>query len=166
MRHQEKARDKMDKLLEYIGANIKKTREGMGLTQGELARKTAKNKSSISNIENGRGNPTLESLMTVADALGVKAWELLRPSLEVKNWYVLEEFQQYIAGEGGKITSDDNQFLRNLRVKGSPPQNKETYLLFWLLLRWVTDKDLPNFFKMELSKADGDIIGTFKIHMG
>lgn len=155
----------MDKLLEYIGANIKKTREGIGLTQDELARKTAKNKSSISNIENGRGNPTIESLLAVADALGVEVWELLRPSLEDNNWSVLEEFQQYIVCEGGKITTEDDQFLRNLRIKGSPPLNKETYLLFWLLLRWVKDKDLPNFLKMELSKVDGDIIGTFKVHM-
>lgn len=156
----------MEELLKHIGANIRKIRERLGLSQVDLAKKIdKKHKSSISNIEKGRGNPTIESLLAVAGALGVEVWELLRPSLEDKEWLAMEDFFQYIGSTGCKISPEDHHFLKHLQIKGSPPMDKETYLLFWLLLRWVTDKNLPNFFKLEVSKVDGDIVGTFKVHM-
>lgn len=156
----------MEELLKHIGANIRKNRERLGLSQDDLAKKIDnKHKSFISNIENGRGNPTIDSLLAVAGPLGIEVWELLRPSLEDKAWPALEEFLQYIGSTGYKISPEENHFLTHLHINGSPPRDKETYLLFWLLLRWIADKNLPNFFKLEVSKVDGDIVGTFKVHM-
>lgn len=157
----------MEELLKHIGANIKKLRESLGLTQDELASKTTKNKSSISTLENGRGNPALISLCDVAEALGVGVWELFRPSDEERDYpAALLDFQQYMNSTGSKVRQEEMQFLQQLQIGGSPPRDKEAYLLFWLLLKWVTDKDLPEFFKLEVSKVDGDIVGTFKVHVG
>lgn len=156
----------MEELLKHIGANIRKNRERLGLSQGDLAKKINKKyKSFISKIENGRGNLTIQSLLAISGALGVDVWELLKPSLEDKTGLVMEEFLQYIGSTGCKISPDEHHFLTHLQIKGSPPKDKETYLLFWLLLRWVTDKNLPYFIKLEVSKVDGDIVGTFKVHM-
>lgn len=157
----------MDKLLKHVGANIKKLREDMGLTQDELAGRTAKNKSSISNLENGRGNPALSSLYDIAEALGVKVWELFRPKDEKPGYpAALLEFQQYMNTTKRNINHDEMQFLKLLKVGGKSPQEMKTYLLSWLLLRLAEGKDLPDFLNLEISKVDGDIVGTFKVHMG
>lgn len=154
-------------LLKLLGAKIKKTRESMGLSQEDLAKKMDnKHKSSISNIENGKGNPTIDSLIAVAGALGVEIWDLLRPDFEEDPWpAALQDFQKFIDGPGCRIRPEEMQFLKHLQIKGSPPRDKETYLLFWLLLRWSADKNLPDFLKLEVSKINGDIIGKFTVHM-
>ena len=155
----------MEELLKHIGANIRKIRERLEISQGDLAKKIGKHKPFISKIENGKINVTIESMLAVAGALGVEVWELLKFDLEDKTWLAMEESLQYIGSTGCKISPEEHHFLTHLQIKGSPPRDKETYLLFWLLLRWVTGKDLPNLIKLEVSKVDGDIVGTFKVHM-
>lgn len=43
-----------------------------GLTQKELAKKMKTKQSAISRFENGKGNPTMEFMYRLADALGAK----------------------------------------------------------------------------------------------
>jgi ribosome-binding protein aMBF1 (putative translation factor) len=43
-----------------------------GLTQKQLARKLRTKQSAISRFESGRGNPTVNFLYNIADALGIK----------------------------------------------------------------------------------------------
>jgi ribosome-binding protein aMBF1 (putative translation factor) len=43
-----------------------------GLTQRELAKKLKTKQSAISRFESGRGNPTVNFLYNIADALGIK----------------------------------------------------------------------------------------------
>lgn len=56
-------------LNESVGAQIAAARKAAGLTQAGLAAKTGIQQSLISRIENGKGNPTLETLHCLAQAL-------------------------------------------------------------------------------------------------
>jgi len=62
------------KLLE----NLKKLRLKKNLSQGDIATALSVDRAYISNIENGRMNPTLSTLEKIAGALGVSVSELLK----------------------------------------------------------------------------------------
>lgn len=59
--------------MEYkkLGANVRKYRKIAGLTQGELAEIIGCSNSHIGQIENGRGVPSLDTMVKIANALGV-----------------------------------------------------------------------------------------------
>lgn len=59
-------------LNESLGRQIAAARKAAGLTQAALATKTGIQQSLISRIENGKGNPTLETLHCLAKALDAK----------------------------------------------------------------------------------------------
>ena len=61
-----------------IGSNIHMIREAAGISQTELANRVGSNKSAISRYENGMQKPSLDTLMRVADALGVDLIDLLK----------------------------------------------------------------------------------------
>ena len=61
-----------------LGENLKKLRFKKKLSQGELAKRLDVDRAYISNIENGRMNPTLSTLEKIARALGVSNSELLK----------------------------------------------------------------------------------------
>lgn len=48
------------------------------MTQGDICRKTGFDRSYFSNIEAGKGNPTLATIEKIAQALGVSSDELLK----------------------------------------------------------------------------------------
>jgi transcriptional regulator with XRE-family HTH domain len=64
--------------METLDENLKKVRAKKKLSQGALARLLEVDKGYISNIENGKKNPTLATIQRLADALGVSADELLK----------------------------------------------------------------------------------------
>lgn len=59
--------------MEYkkLGANVRKYRKIAGLTQEELAEIIGCSNSHIGQIENGRGVPSLDMMVKIANALGV-----------------------------------------------------------------------------------------------
>jgi transcriptional regulator with XRE-family HTH domain len=61
-----------------LGENIKKIRIQKKLSQGAISRLLEVDKGYISNIENGKKNPTLATVEKLAAALGVSADELLK----------------------------------------------------------------------------------------
>ena len=61
-----------------LGENLKKIRTSKNITQTEFAEKLGVDKSFVSNIENGKTNPTLSTLTNLAQALGVSTNELLK----------------------------------------------------------------------------------------
>lgn len=70
--------------LEMFGANVKRCRQGLGLTQQELALRVdsrsaneSLDKRTISRIELGKQNVSLKLLNKLAKALGVEASQLL-----------------------------------------------------------------------------------------
>jgi transcriptional regulator with XRE-family HTH domain len=61
-----------------LGENLKKLRIRKDISQIELARILGVDRSFVSNIENGKNNPTLSTITSLAKALGVSTNELLK----------------------------------------------------------------------------------------
>jgi transcriptional regulator with XRE-family HTH domain len=61
-----------------LGENLKKLRIKKDISQIELARMLGVDRSFVSNIENGKNNPTLSTITNLAKALGVSTNELLK----------------------------------------------------------------------------------------
>jgi transcriptional regulator with XRE-family HTH domain len=61
-----------------LGENLRKIRTKKDITQTGLAETLGVDKSFISNIENGKTNPTLSTITNLAQTLGVSTNELLK----------------------------------------------------------------------------------------
>ena len=61
-----------------LGENLKRIRTEKGISQGDIARALEVDKSFVSNIENGKTNPTLATIAKIAKAIGVSVDELLK----------------------------------------------------------------------------------------
>ena len=61
-----------------LGKNIKRIREQKNMTQGDICRAVGLDRAQMSNIEAGKGNPTLATIEKIAQALGVTSDELLK----------------------------------------------------------------------------------------
>ena len=61
-----------------LGKNLKQIRTQKGMTQGDIVRALGVSRSFVSNIENGKTNPTLSTIKRIADALGVSVDQLLK----------------------------------------------------------------------------------------
>ena len=64
---------------------IKEIMEGKGVTSVSLAEAVGIHKVSVSNIINGKINPSAETLEKIAEALGVEMWELFASKEEIVN---------------------------------------------------------------------------------
>ncbi len=61
-----------------LGENLKKIRTKRNITQTQLAEKLGVDKSFVSNLENGKTNPTLSTITNLSHTLGVLTNELLK----------------------------------------------------------------------------------------
>jgi transcriptional regulator with XRE-family HTH domain len=68
----------MNKISTRLGQNLKKIRTQKKMSQGDIARNLDVDRGYISNIENGKKNPTLATIDKLAKVLGVSADELLK----------------------------------------------------------------------------------------
>lgn len=66
-----------EKLKKEIGKRIIALREEKGWSQADLARACNKDRQAIEKLENGRVNPTLYTLLEIANALEVSLPELV-----------------------------------------------------------------------------------------
>ena len=62
---------------DVLAANLRRMRIARRLSLSELARATGMSKATLSSVESGRSNPTVDTLAGVADALRVTLGELL-----------------------------------------------------------------------------------------
>lgn len=163
-----------EQLLKIIGPRVKKRRAELGLTQEALAKRidSKKERGTISDWENARvKNPTLKNICAMAGALELEVWDLIAPVQDGGGGEgeppaaAILELEQLLMGAGAKVRPEELKFLESVRIKGSPLRDRESYLLLWLILRWVADKRLSDFFELELSGAGGDITGKFTIHL-
>jgi transcriptional regulator with XRE-family HTH domain len=69
----------MKDLTGALARNVRSLRQDRGLTAAELATRSGVAKATLSQIESARGNPRLETLRDLAEALGVSPTELLAP---------------------------------------------------------------------------------------
>jgi DNA-binding XRE family transcriptional regulator len=61
-----------------LGKNMKRIREKKQMSQGDICRAINFDRAFISNIESGKGNPTLATIEKIAQALNVGSDELLK----------------------------------------------------------------------------------------
>ena len=61
-----------------LGKNLKRIRTGKGISQGDIVKASGIDKAMISNIENGKTNPTLTTIAKLAKAIGVSIDALLK----------------------------------------------------------------------------------------
>lgn len=63
---------------EQIGSVLRRLRKERGVSQEDLAERSELDRTYISLIENGRRQPTVSTLFAIADALGLKASEIVK----------------------------------------------------------------------------------------
>ena len=68
----------MSKESQAFGRNMKRLRTEKGITQGDISRSLKLARSFISNIENGKTNPTLATIAGIAKAIGVSVSTLMK----------------------------------------------------------------------------------------
>jgi len=61
-----------------LALNLKRIRAEKGISQGDIVKATGIDKALISNIENGKTNPTLGTIAKIAKAVGVPIEELMK----------------------------------------------------------------------------------------
>jgi transcriptional regulator with XRE-family HTH domain len=64
-------------ILNKFGENLRKLRKSKGLSQEELTFRADLSKNMVGNIERGEVNPTLTTIVTLANALEVSKAELM-----------------------------------------------------------------------------------------
>ena len=63
---------------EKLGNNLKRIRTEKDISQGDIARSLGVSRGFVSNLENGKTNPTLATITRLANAVGVSTDELLK----------------------------------------------------------------------------------------
>jgi transcriptional regulator with XRE-family HTH domain len=61
-----------------LGKNLRRIRTAKGISQGDIVRALSMGRGFISNIENGKGNPTLITITKLAKVLKVPIIELMK----------------------------------------------------------------------------------------
>ncbi|MCX5045781.1 helix-turn-helix domain-containing protein [Aldersonia sp. NBC_00410] len=98
--------------VDVIAASLRRERERAGLSLTELARRAGIAKSTLSQLESGAGNPSVETLWALCVALGVQFAQLLDPPRP--------RVQVIRADEGAAIASERADYRATL-VSASPP---------------------------------------------
>ena len=65
---------------EHLGRRLRALRSAAAIPVAELARRSGVARATLTQLEAGSGNPTLETLYALADALGVPLSDLIAPS--------------------------------------------------------------------------------------
>lgn len=88
-----------------LGQRIRRERKKLSLTQEQLAEMTGVSHAYIGQIERGERNPTLETLVNLANRLGVSIDYLLQDSLVLDDDNYIDQFRQLLM----KRTSKEKQ---------------------------------------------------------
>jgi transcriptional regulator with XRE-family HTH domain len=104
-----------------IAASLRRERERAGLTLTELARRAGVAKSTLSQLESGTGNPSVETLWALGVALNVPFSRLVEPPAP--------PVRVVRAGQGPRIASDHAHFTGTLVAAGSPHGRRDLYVI-------------------------------------
>ena len=96
-------------VVDYIamGKRIRKYREQLGLTQGELASRVGLSNTTLSHIECGKGRPELNNLVLIANEIGATFDSLLCESLTVSE----KQFKCELAETLNSCSPEELKFL-------------------------------------------------------
>ncbi len=107
--------------LPAIAANLRRERDRAGLSLGELARRAGLAKSTLSQLEAGSGNPSVETLWALGVALGVPFSRLVEPPTPA--------VRIVRAGQATGVRSEQADFVGALLAAGAPHTRRDIYLL-------------------------------------
>ncbi|OIV35947.1 hypothetical protein BIV57_18855 [Mangrovactinospora gilvigrisea] len=107
--------------LDRIAAALRRERTRAGLSLSELAKRAGVAKSTLSQLEGGTGNPSVETLWALATTLGVPFSVLVdppRPAVTVIR-----------AGEGPAVPSEHADYTATLLSASPPGARRDIYLI-------------------------------------
>jgi len=104
-----------------IAAAIRRERERAGISITELARRAGLAKSTLSQLESGTGNPSIETLWSLGVALGIPFSRLVEPPPA--------HVQVIRAGEGPRLPADEADVLVKLLSAGSARTRRDIYVM-------------------------------------
>ncbi len=107
--------------LGVIAASLQAERRRTGRSLAELARRAGIAKSTLSQLEAGSGNPSVETLWALSVALEVPFSRLVDPPPS--------QVQVIRAGEGPGITSERSDYVATLLASCPPHARRDLYLL-------------------------------------
>jgi len=99
-------------MIDYVsmGKRIRKYREAKGWSQSELAYQVQMSNTTISHIEVGSGKPELNTVVCIANALGISLDMILCESLNVS----LEAYQTELSQQFKNCTTAELRFLNTM----------------------------------------------------
>ncbi|TFC91943.1 XRE family transcriptional regulator [Cryobacterium sinapicolor] len=104
-----------------IGAALKRERNAVGLTVSELARRAGISKATVSQLESGVGNPSVETLWSLGDALGVPFARLVDEPPE--------RVTLIRAADAPRIGSAGSSYAAALLSSSPPNARRDVYLV-------------------------------------
>ncbi len=107
--------------LATIAAALRRERERAGISLAELARRAGLAKSTLSQLEAGNGNPSVETLWSLGVALGVPFSRLVEPPAP--------SVRVIRAGQGVGVPSDQADFVGTLLAAGAPHTRRDLYVI-------------------------------------
>lgn len=107
--------------LEVIAYSLRRERERIGLSLSELAKRAGIAKSTLSQLEAGAGNPSVETLWALGVALGVPFSRLVEPPKP--------KVQVIRAGEGPIVYSERADYTATLLASCPPHARRDIYLI-------------------------------------
>jgi transcriptional regulator with XRE-family HTH domain len=107
--------------LATIAAALRRERARAGISLTELARRAGIAKSTLSQLEAGSGNPSIETLWSLGVALGVPFSRLVEPPPS--------SVRVIRAGEGPRVQADEADFVGTLLASVSPHTRCDIYVI-------------------------------------
>ena len=113
-----------------VGAQIRRRRRDRNLTLAAIAATTGLNVGYLSQVENDKASPSLETLSALADALDVPvAWFLLEQSLTPQVVRATDRTRRRLGKAGGSMTRVDGGIPRDVAIfEGEMPVGFRTGL--------------------------------------
>jgi len=107
--------------LATIAAALRRERERVGVSIAELARRAGLAKSTLSQLETGTGNPSIETLWALSVALDVPFSRLVEPPPT--------PVRVVRAGTGPRLRAAEADFVATLLAAGSPHTRRDIYVM-------------------------------------
>jgi transcriptional regulator with XRE-family HTH domain len=107
--------------LEAIASSLRRERERAGLSLSELAKRAGIAKSTLSQLESGNGNPSVETLWALGVALDVPFSRLVEPARP--------KVQVIRAGEGPAVFSERADYIATVLSACPPNARRDIYLI-------------------------------------
>ncbi|HEY2454804.1 MAG TPA: XRE family transcriptional regulator [Scandinavium sp.] len=111
----------MTQPISVIAKSLVRERQRTGLSLAEIARRAGIAKSTLSQLEAGNGNPSLETLWSLCVALDIPFARLLEPQMPTT--------QVIRRGEGTKVVAEQANYQAILLATCPPGARRDIYLL-------------------------------------